>query len=124
MQKRTEHHYFDISDELGMVEDLDVVTPCNYGGIGAVIAHEITHGYDDKGRKFDGDGNLNDWWSEKDGQLFQKKTEIMVSSVEKYVYKDEESGKIRLSQSTSKDKESGGSSSKDEESKDEEQETE
>lgn len=84
---------FDISDELGMVEDLDVVTPCNYGGIGAVIAHEITHGYDDKGRKFDGDGNLNDWWSEEDGQLFQKKTEIMVSSVEKYVYKDEETGK-------------------------------
>lgn len=84
---------FDISDELAMVEDLDVVTPCNYGGIGAVIAHEITHGYDDKGRKFDGDGNLNDWWSEEDGQLFQKKTEIMVSSVEKYVYKDEESGK-------------------------------
>ena len=84
---------FDISDELAMVEDLDVVTPCNYGGIGAVIAHEITHGYDDKGRKFDGDGNLNDWWSEEDRQLFQKKTEIMVSSVEKYLYKDEESGK-------------------------------
>ena len=84
---------FDISDELAMVEDLDVVTPCNYGGIGAVIAHEITHGYDDKGRKFDGDGNLNDWWSEEDGQLFQKKTEIMVGSVEKYVYKDEETGK-------------------------------
>ena len=84
---------FDISDELKMVEDLDVITPCNYGGIGAVIAHEITHGYDDKGRKFDGDGNLNDWWCEEDGQLFQKKTEIMVNSVEKYVYKDEETGK-------------------------------
>ena len=84
---------FDISDELAMVEDLDVVTPCNYGGIGAVIAHEITHGYDDKGRKFDGNGNLNDWWSDADGELFQKKTDIMVNSVEKYVYKDEEDGK-------------------------------
>lgn len=84
---------FDISDELAMVEDLDVVTPCNYGGIGAVIAHEITHGYDDKGRKFDGDGNLNDWWSDADGELFQKKTDIMVNSVEKYVYKDEENDK-------------------------------
>ncbi len=84
---------FDISDELSMVETLDVVTPTNYGGIGAVIAHEITHGYDDKGRKFDADGNLNDWWCEKDGELFKKKTDIMVNSVSKYIYKDEEDGK-------------------------------
>ena len=84
---------FNIDDELAMVKDLDVVTPCNYGGIGAVIAHEITHGYDDKGRKFDGNGNLNDWWSEDDVELFQNKTEIMVNSVEKYVYKDDENGK-------------------------------
>ena len=84
---------FDISDELNKLPNIDFITPSNYGGIGAVIAHEITHGYDDKGRKFDGDGNLNDWWCEEDGELFQKKTEIMVNSVEKYVYKDEESGK-------------------------------
>jgi putative endopeptidase len=84
---------FNIDDELAMVKDLDVITPCNYGGIGAVIAHEITHGYDDKGRKFDGNGNLNDWWSDADGELFKTKTEIMVNSVEKYVYKDEEEGK-------------------------------
>jgi predicted metalloendopeptidase len=84
---------FDISDELSMVETLDVVTPTNYGGIGAVIAHEITHGYDDKGRKFDADGNLNDWWCEKDEELFKKKTDIMVNSVSKYIYKDEEDGK-------------------------------
>lgn len=84
---------FDISDELLMVENLDVVTPTNYGGIGAVIAHEITHGYDDKGRKFDADGNLNDWWCEEDGELFKKKTEIMVNSVSRYIYRDEEDGK-------------------------------
>jgi predicted metalloendopeptidase len=35
----------------------------NYGGVGAVIGHEMTHGFDDQGRKFDGDGNLRDWWS-------------------------------------------------------------
>ena len=84
---------FDISDELSMVENLDVVTPTNYGGIGAVIAHEITHGYGDKGRKFDADGNLNDWWCEEDGELFKKKTEIMVNSVSRYIYRDEEDGK-------------------------------
>jgi len=83
---------FNIQDELDMVNDLDIVTPANYGGIGAVIAHEITHGYDDKGRKFDKNGNLNDWWSEEDTDLFIKKTEIMVKSVIKYIYKDPDDG--------------------------------
>jgi putative endopeptidase len=46
--------------------------PVNFGGIGAVIAHEITHGFDDQGRKFDKEGNLSDWWSEKDTELFEK----------------------------------------------------
>lgn len=84
---------FNIEDEINMVNDLDVITPTNYGGIGAVIAHEITHGYDDKGRKFDEEGNLNDWWNEQDVNLFQKKTEIMVDSVEKYLYIDKENNK-------------------------------
>jgi len=38
----------------------------NYGGMGAVIGHEITHGFDDHGSKFDGQGNLKDWWSPDD----------------------------------------------------------
>jgi putative endopeptidase len=93
--RNTETIDFDISEEIEMIgkaygydsDKFDFVTPCNYGGIGAVIAHEITHGYDDKGRKFDGDGNLNDWWTEEDTKLFTDKTEIIVDSVEKYVYK-------------------------------------
>ena len=44
----------------------------NYGGIGMVICHEITHAFDDKGRKFDSDGNLNDWWKESDTEKFEK----------------------------------------------------
>ncbi len=45
----------------------------NYGGIGAVIGHEITHGYDDQGAKFDADGNLNDWWTDKDAEEFMSR---------------------------------------------------
>jgi len=45
----------------------------NYGGIGVVIGHEITHGYDDQGRKYDGEGNLRDWWSKEDRRRFVKK---------------------------------------------------
>ena len=44
----------------------------NYGGIGAVIGHEVSHGFDDQGRKFDGDGKLRDWWTADDDAKFQR----------------------------------------------------
>lgn len=50
----------------------------NYGAIGAVIGHEITHGFDDEGRKFDKDGNLTDWWTENDIKKYEAKTKIIV----------------------------------------------
>jgi len=49
----------------------------NLGGIGAVIGHEITHGFDDKGCLFDADGNLNNWWTEEDSKLFNEKSKKM-----------------------------------------------
>jgi endothelin-converting enzyme/putative endopeptidase len=51
--------------------DVDADDAANYGGIGAVIGHEFSHGFDDEGRKFDGDGNLRDWWVEADDERFQ-----------------------------------------------------
>jgi hypothetical protein len=47
----------------------------NYGGIGMVIGHEITHGFDDRGRRFDKDGNLRDWWSEEDSRRYNRPRE-------------------------------------------------
>ena len=49
----------------------------NFGGIGTVIGHEITHGFDDMGRKFDGNGNLNDWWTETDTLQYKNKTNLI-----------------------------------------------
>ena len=50
----------------------------NYGAIGVVIGHELTHGFDDQGRQYDKDGNLNDWWSEKDAENFDKNKQVLV----------------------------------------------
>ena len=50
----------------------------NYGAIGVVIGHEITHGYDDQGRKFDADGNLNDWWTAADAAAFDARAQLVV----------------------------------------------
>jgi predicted metalloendopeptidase len=51
--------------------DMDADDAVNYGGIGAVIGHEIGHGFDDQGRKSDGDGNLRDWWTPEDAKAFE-----------------------------------------------------
>ena len=55
----------------------------NYGAIGAVIGHEMTHGFDDQGRKFDKNGNLTDWWTEQDGSNFNNSTKVLVGQYDK-----------------------------------------
>lgn len=57
----------------------------NYGGIGAVIGHEIGHGFDDQGSKYDGSGRLHNWWSEHDRAEFEKRTGALVKQYSSYV---------------------------------------
>lgn len=56
----------------------------NYGGIGAVIGHEISHAFDDQGRKFDGTGNLRDWWTPEDVQRFTARTQALAAQYAAY----------------------------------------
>jgi len=56
----------------------------NYGGIGAVIGHEIGHGFDDQGSKYDGDGLLQSWWTETDRANFEKRTKALIGQYDQY----------------------------------------
>lgn len=58
--------------------DMNMDDPVNYGAIGAVIGHEITHGYDDEGRKYNADGNLVEWWTDKDAKEFESRADKVV----------------------------------------------
>lgn len=60
----------------------------NYGGIGAVIGHEITHGFDDQGRKYDDVGNLKDWWTSEDGKNFDAKAQVLVDQYNSFAVLD------------------------------------
>ena len=61
----------------------------NYGNTGSTIGHELTHGFDDEGRQFDGDGNLRDWWTKKDGVEFEKRASCIRDQYSKYVVVDD-----------------------------------
>lgn len=58
--------------------DLNADDAVNYGGIGAVIGHEIGHGFDDQGSKFDGDGNMNNWWTDQDRKEFEARAKMLI----------------------------------------------
>jgi putative endopeptidase len=60
----------------------------NYGGIGTVIGHEMTHGFDDQGAKFDAAGNLRNWWSDEDLKNFQSRAECIANQYGEYVVED------------------------------------
>ena len=73
----------------------------NYGGIGSVIGHEMTHGFDDQGRKFDAEGNLKNWWSAEDLKNFQARATCVEKQFDAYVVQDDlhENGKLVLGES-------------------------
>ncbi len=64
--------------------DAEADDAVNYGAIGVVIGHEMTHGFDDQGRLYDKDGNLNEWWNEEDAANFKTKTQILVEQYNNY----------------------------------------
>jgi putative endopeptidase len=61
----------------------------NYGNTGSTIGHELTHGFDDEGRQFDGDGNLRDWWTKQDGEEFEKRANCVRDQYSNYVIVDD-----------------------------------
>ena len=63
--------------------DMNADDAFNYGAIGVVIGHEMTHGFDDQGRQFDKEGNLSDWWAPGDGDKFKEKTQVLVDHFNK-----------------------------------------
>lgn len=71
----------------------------NYGGIGAVIAHEITHGFDNYGRKYDHEGNLKDWWSKEDSDKYDEQTQLLIEQYNSYKIHDHNvNGELTLSE--------------------------
>jgi putative endopeptidase len=68
--------------------DFDADDAMNYGGIGAVIGHEMTHGFDDQGRQFDFDGALRDWWTADDAAKFKERANKVADQYSKYVILD------------------------------------
>ena len=74
----------------------------NYGHIGAVIGHELTHGFDDEGKKFDGKGNLSDWWTPADTKNFESRTDCLVNEYGGFTAVDDLkiNGKLTLGENT------------------------
>src|SRR5947209_1891141 len=74
----------------------------NFGGIGAVIGHELTHGFDDEGRQFDAQGNLHDWWTPEDGKAFDQRAQCIVDEYGNFIATGDVhlNGKLTLGENT------------------------
>jgi len=68
----------------------------NYGGIGVVIGHELTHGFDDQGRKYDAQGNFRDWWTAEDGKEFEQRVDCTAQEYSNFVSVKDDQGEVKL----------------------------
>jgi endothelin-converting enzyme/putative endopeptidase len=68
----------------------------NYGGIGVVIGHELTHGFDDQGRKYDAEGNFRDWWTQEDGKEFEHRADCTANEYSNFVSVKDDKGEVKL----------------------------
>lgn len=64
--------------------NVNVDDAINYGAMGCVIGHEITHGFDDQGRQYDAEGNIRDWWTDEDSERFKERTQKLVEQFNEY----------------------------------------
>jgi len=76
----------------------DAPLKANYGGLGMVMGHELTHGFDDEGRQFDGNGNLHEWWTPAVGKAFEERAACVAKQYDGYVAVDDVhlNGKLTL----------------------------
>ena len=76
--------------------DRNIDDPVNFGGIAVVIGHELSHGFDDQGRKYDAEGNLRDWWTEADGKEFEKRAQCIVDEYNGFTAVKDDKGEVKL----------------------------
>jgi putative endopeptidase len=82
--------------------DKSIDDAVNFGGIGLVIGHELTHGFDDQGRKYDPEGNLHDWWTAEDGKEFEQRVSCVADEYSSFVAIDDKklNGRLTLGENT------------------------
>ncbi len=111
MTPRTVDAYYDaqmnnINFPAGILQppffDKSMDNAVNFGAIGAVIGHELTHGFDDEGRQFDAKGNLKDWWTAQDAEEFEKRADCLVEEYSNFTAVDDVklNGKLTLGENT------------------------
>jgi putative endopeptidase len=74
----------------------DMDDAVNFGAIGVVIGHELTHGFDDQGRKYDAQGNLKDWWTPEDGKAFEERATCTADEYSSFVAVKDDKGEVHL----------------------------
>jgi endothelin-converting enzyme/putative endopeptidase len=102
LQPRSQHHQFSSRHPAAALLSRGRDAAVNYGAAGAVIGHELTHGFDDQGRKFDGEGNLRDWWTPADGKAYDERAACVADQYSGYTVAGDThiNGRLTLGENT------------------------